>query len=240
MLNPDDMKQFKDLETHVSKNSAKFNEDELEQAYYSLSNYCVNKIAMGEEKYLNDLYKIHTNFEKLGFYEKNKDIPYVDFIGVIICGLNIKDYKWVSYFFDKYKSNISSETKRDTINLASALITFSTKKYRECLTSLSKIGYKYTYFYLKSKEVLIKAYYELGEFESLAAAVDATKHYLKRHREVLSIHYDRYMLFLNYVNLLIKLDKKQKPEIKLMMKRLDDDRNTIAREWLIEKIIELK
>lgn len=240
MLNPDDEKQFKDLESHVSKNSSRFNEDELEQAYYSLSNYCVNKIALGEEKYINDLYKIHTNFEKLGFYEKNKDIPYVDFISVIICGLNIKDYKWVSYFFDKYKSNISHDTKRDTINLASSLIAFSTKKYKECIASLSKIGYKYTYFYLKSKEVLIRAYYELGEFESLVAAIDATKHYIKRHKDVLSIHYDRYMLFLNYVNMLIKLDKKQKPQIKEMMKKLDDDRNTIAREWLIEKIIELK
>jgi hypothetical protein len=240
MLNPDDEKQFKDLESHVSKNSFKFNEDELEQAYYSISNYCVNKIALGEEKFIHDLYKIHTNFEKLGYYEKNKDIPYVDFISVIICGLTIKDFKWVSYFFEKYKSNISHEVKRDTINLASALITFSSKKYKDCLTHLSRIGYKYTYFYLKSKEILIRAYYELGEYESLIAAIDATKHYLKRHREVLSIHYDRYLLFLNYCNMLIKLDKKQKPEIKILMKKLDEDRNTIAREWLIEKIIELK
>lgn len=240
MLTPEDERHFIDLENHVMGNIAKLVEDELEQAYYSLSNYCVNKIALGEEKYVHNLHKLHSNFEKIDYYKNNRNIPYVDFISVVICGLTIKDQKWVEYFFDKYKSNISHEVKRDTINLASALIAFSSKKYKDCLNYLSKIGYKYTYFYLKSKEILIKAYYELDESESIIAAIDATKHYLKRHRDVLSIHYERYMLFLNYINTLTKLDKNQKNEIKMLMKKLDEDRNTMARDWLIEKIIELK
>ncbi len=240
VLEPDTAKHFHDLEKHVFQNISKYNEEELEQVYYSLSNYCVNKIALGEDKFVNELYKIHSNFEKTGFYSKNKNLQYTDFIGVIICGLNLKHYKWVEQFFETYKGNIASEVKRDTINLSSALISFQLKKYKECIGSLSKVGYKYTYFYLKSKETLIKAYYELGEIESLEAVVDAAKHYLKRHRELLSIHYDRYILFLNYVTNLLKLDKKQKPELKLLMKKLDENRTTIAREWLIEKIIEMK
>lgn len=240
VLEPDKVKHFHDLEKHVFHNISRYNEEELEQVYYSLSNYCVNKIALGEDKFVNELYKIHSNFEKTGFYEKNKNLQYTDFIGVIICGLNMKQLKWVEHFFETYKGNIASEVKRDTINLSSALIAFQNKKYKDCIGFLSKVGYKYTYFYLKSKETLIKAYYELGEIESLEAVVDAAKHYLKRHKEMLSIHFDRYILFLNYVINLMKLDKKQKPELKMLMKKLDENRTTIAREWLIEKIIEMK
>jgi len=240
VLKPDSVKHFHDLEKHVLANISKHNEDELEQVYYSLSNYCINKIATGEEKFISYLYKIHRNLEKTGFYEKNKNLQYTDFMSVIICGLNIKEIKWVNYFFEKYKANIAHEVKRDTINLASALISFSLKKYKDCIEQLNKIGYKYTYFYLKSKETLIKVYYEQGEVESLESAIDAAKHYLKRHKDLLSIHYDRYILFLNYITKLVKLDKKQKAEIKQLMKRLDENRGTIAREWLIEKIIELK
>lgn len=240
VLEPDKVKHFHDLEKHVFHNISRYNEEELEQVYYSLSNYCVNKIALGEDKFVNELYKIHSNFEKTGFYSKNKNLQYTDFIGVIICGLNMKQMKWVEHFFETYKGNIASEVKRDTINLSSALIAFQNKKYKDCIGFLSKVGYKYTYFYLKSKETLIKAYYELGEIESLEAVVDAAKHYLKRHKEMLSIHFDRYILFLNYVINLLKLDKKQKPELKMLMKKLDENRTTIAREWLIEKIIEMK
>jgi len=231
---------FHDLEKHVFNNINKLNEEELEQVYYSLSNYCVNKIALGEDKFVNELYKIHSNFEKTGFYTKNKNLMYTDFIGVNICGLNMKHLKWVQHFFETYKSNITSDVKRDTINLSLALIAFYEKKYKECIGYLGKVGYKYTYFYLKSKETLIKAYYELDEIESMEAVVDAAKHYLKRHKDILSIHYDRFILFLNYVINLTKLDKKQKPELKILMKKLDENRTTIAREWLIEKIIEMK
>jgi hypothetical protein len=240
MFEPEKTKHFKDLEKHVAKNVSRFNDEDLTHVYYSLTNYCVNRIATGEDRYVNNLYKIHTDFESIGFYEKNKNIQYTDFMSVIMCGLDLKDYKWVSYFFDKYKSNIASDFKRDTINLANALIAFSTKKYKECLANLNNVGYKYTYFYLKSKETLIRVYYELDEIESAVAAIDATKHYLKRHKNMLSIHYERYILFLNYVILLMKLDRKNKADIKLLMKKLDEDRTTIAREWLIEKIIELR
>jgi hypothetical protein len=208
--------------------------------YFSLSNFCVNKIALGDDKFINVLYKIHTNFEKIGFYTINKNIQYADFMAIIICGLSAKETKWVNYFFDKYKGNIAHEFKRDTINLASSLISFSAKKYKDCIAQLNKVGYKYSYFYLKSKETLIKVYYELNEINSLEAAVDAAKHYLKRHQDILSIHYERFMLFLNYINRLTKLDKKNKGEIKMLMKKLDENRSTLAREWLIEKIIELR
>lgn len=240
VLEPDSVKHFHDLEKHVFNNIDKYSEEELEQVYYSLSNYCVNKVAMGEDKFVNELYKIHTNFEKTGYYAKNKNLQYTEFIGVIICGLNMKHLKWVEHFFETYKGNIASEVKRDTINLSSALISFNLKKYKECIGHLNKVGYKYTYFYMKSKETLIKAYYELGEVESMETVIDAAKHYLKRHKEMLSIHFDRYILFLNYVINLTKLDKKHKPEIKILMKKLDENRTTIAREWLIEKIIEIK
>lgn len=240
MLVPESVKHFHDLGKHVLANISKYNEDELEQVYYSLANYCVNKIATGEEKFITELYKIYTNFEMNGFYRKNNNIQYTDFMGVVICGLNLKEIKWVNYFFENYKSNIASDVKRDTINLVSALISFSSKKYKDCINHLNKVGYKYSYFYLKSKETLIKSYYELGEIESIESAIDAARHYLKRHRDILSIHYERYLLFLNYVSNLIKLDKKQKAEIKLLMKKLDENRNTIGREWLIEKIIELR
>jgi len=240
MLKPESVKHFHDLEKHVLSNVSRYNEEELEQVYYSLANYCVNKIATGDDKFLNELYEIYTNFEATGFYKKNNNIQYTDFMSVVICGLTLKKVKWVNYFFESYKSNIASDVKRDTINLVLALISFSSKRYRECIGHLSRVGYKFSYFYLKSKETLIKTYYELGETESIESAIDAAKHYLKRHKDILSIHYDRYVLFLNYVSNLIKLDKKQKGEIKMLMKKLDENRNTIAREWLIEKIIELR
>lgn len=240
MINPDETKHYTDLEKHIFANMEKLNDEEQTEIYYSLSNFCINKIALGEDKYNNNLMKLYTAFEKGGFYRKNKNIYYSDFMSVISCGLHLREIKWVKYFYDNYKSNMQHEFKRDTINLAYALIAFEEKKYKECIGALSKITNNYSYFYLKSKEYLVRSYYEQGDIESIISAIDATKHYIKRHKELLSIHYDRFTIFLNFIGRLIKLNKKDKAGQKLLMKELDKNRTTIAREWLIEKIIELK
>ncbi len=239
-LKPQTERHFDDLEKHVFRNIKKYNVEELEEVYYSLTNYCVNKIALGETRFLRHLFAINTNFEKNGFYSNKKNIQYTDFMAVVICGINLKEMKWVEYFVDTYKSNIMLETKRDCINLSNALISHAKRKYKESISYLSKISYKNVYFYLKSKETLIKVFYEQGEFDSILSVIDAAKHYLKRHEDTLYMHYDRYVLFLNLVNRLIKINNKDKFEIKSLINELDLNRNAIAREWLIEKLIELK
>ena len=239
-LKPLSHRHFADLEKHVFKNMKKYSPEELEEVYYSLTNYCVNKIATGETKFLKHLYDIIINFEKNNFYTNKKDIQYTDFMSVIICGLNIKEMKWVEYFLESYKSNIIPDARRDTINLSNALIFFTKQKYKEAISYLSKVSYKHVYFYLKSKETLIKVYFEQGEVDSILSVIDAAKHYLKRHEDTLYMHYDRYILFLNLVNRLIKVNKKDKFEVKELMTELDNNRNAIARDWLIEKLLELK
>src|SRR5205085_11111702 len=146
-------------------------------------NYCVNNIATGETKFLKHLFDINVAFEKYGFYTNKRDIQYTDFMSVVICGINIKEMKWVEYFLENYKSNIASDSRRDTINLSNALILFARQKYKDAITHISKITYKNVYFYLKSKETLIKIYFEQGEHDSILSVIDAAKHYLKRHEE---------------------------------------------------------
>jgi hypothetical protein len=239
-LRPKEERHFRDLEKHVYKNIRNYNNSEIENVYYSLTNYCVNNIAAGEYRFSKDLYNIHIMFEKNDFYANKKDIHYSDFLSVVISSLNMKEPVYAEYFHNKYRGNIAHDFKRDTINLSLSLILFSKKKYTEALQTLNKVAYKYAYFYLKSKETVIKIYYEQKEFELIESVVDAAKHYLKRHKDIMFMHYDRYMLFFNMVIRMMKIGRKDKAEIKELMKDLDIYRNAIAREWLVEKLIEIK
>ncbi|MCX7878590.1 MAG: hypothetical protein N2510_08140 [Ignavibacteria bacterium] len=240
MTKPEKQEYFLSLRDYVFKNINRFSYEELSQVYYSLTNYCVNKISIGETRYLANLYSIHTFFEKAGFYRSNRKIQYTDFLAVIICGINNEKLEWSKYFLSEYKDNIVQSFKNDTVMLARAVISFAEKKYDDALDNLSQVSYRYSYFYLKSKEIYIKIYYETKNFTALTSVIDATRQYLKRHKEILAHHYERFNLFLSNVLNLIKLDDKDKTEIAYFLRKLDRDRHTIAREWLIEKTLELK
>ncbi len=240
VLKPEIETHFRDLEKHVFSNIRKYNKEELLQVYYSLTNYCINRIAIGESKFLSSLVKIYAEFEKNDFYREFKNMQYIEFLNVILCVIDAKDLKWAEYFYETYKGNLSHEIKRDTTNLAKGLLLFAERKYKESIDYLSKVSYKNTHFYLKIKETLLKIYYEQKHYDTIEATIDAVIHYLKRHQETLNVHYNRYMQFLQSVKRITLINVKDKTEIKSFMKDLDKTRDMIARDWLIEKLIEMK
>lgn len=237
MLNPEKTKYFYDLKRHVLKNAGNYSMEELEEVYYSLTNYCINKVSAGDRNFLKNLYKIYKEFELSKLYRNMKYIQYTDFLSIIINTLYFDDIMWAEYFYKNYRNKISSEFKKDTENLASGFILFHHKKYNESIELLNQVSYKNSYFYLNAKEALMKIYYELGELNSLESVMDAMRHYLKRHREVLLIQYERYMSFLNLVTHLTKINSKLKAE--LLIKELKKSPNAIGADWLEKKIREL-
>ena len=239
MQNPRRTSYFYNLKKYVLRNIGNYSMRELEEVYYSLTNYCVNKVNIGERNFLKDLYNIYKEFEASHFYHNIKHIQYPDFLSIIMNSLHFKDILWTEYFYKNYKIKITPDFKKDTVSLSNALILFHRKKYDESVELLNRVGYKNSYFYLNSKETLVKIYYELGELNSLESVVDAMRHYLKRHRAVLLIQYERYMNFLNLVTHLTKMSKNGR-EAGMLKKELKKFPNAIGADWLTEKIKELK
>ncbi|MEO8209225.1 MAG: hypothetical protein ABI840_01585 [bacterium] len=232
-------KFFFELIDLVLKNIGRYNHSELEQVYYPLINYGFNKVAMGENEYLKNIYEIYSKFERKGFYTEKSIFQDIDFISVIIIGLRLKKTAWVENFYSKYKFKLRPENKDDTSNLALALISFNKKDYDASIGLLSKVNYQNSYYYIKSKETLMQIYYEKEEYESLQSLIDATKHYLKRHKGILSIHYERYLTFMKFINLLLKAKLKDKDETVVLKNELKKHKNAVAREWLLEKVNEI-
>jgi hypothetical protein len=240
MRYPDKEKYFKLFSGYVLKNIKKFNQHELEQVYYPLCNYSFNKIALGNIDYLNYLFEIYKTFERKNFYSGKDHIQDIDFLSIILTGLKLKKIEWTENFLLNYRTKLPQNIKSDTIHLAKAQIHFYKKEYEQSIYQLNKVKHKNAYYYLKSKEIQMQIYYEKGEFEMLESLIDATRHYIKRHKEILFIHYNRYNDFLNFIYKLFKANENSNGSIITIKKELSKNMNAIGREWLLEKLQELK
>lgn len=224
---------FNELHSFVIKNISRMNQARLEEVYFPLINYGFNKVALGENSFLNKIFKIYETFEKNGFYSEMKSIQDIDFISIVIAGLRLNKVAWIESFADKYGNKLALSVKEDCMNLVNALIYQQKKNYDAAISSLDKVNYKNSYYYMKSKETLIKIYYETDETEILESLIDSTTHYLKRRKDILSIHYDRYMKFLKYLKRLIKAVDGDDYDKLLLKKDLSGDVNVIGKEWLL-------
>ena len=230
---------YKDLHTFVIKNLQMYKHSELEQVYFPMINFGFNKVAMGDSEYLEKIFEIYRTFELRGFYTDMEIFQDIDLISIVIAGLRLNKIAWVENFTEKYSRKLINEFKSDTVSLVKALISFKKKEYNTSIEYLSRVNYQNSYYYLKSKETLMQIYYEQKEYEAMQSLIDSTRHYLKRRRDVLSIHYDRYIMFLKFLGLLLKATQPDKGNRIILKKELKKNNNVIAREWLVEKVNDL-
>ena len=103
---------------------------------------------------------------------------------------------------------------------------------------IEKVNYINSYYYLKSKETLIKIYYETNDMLALVPLLDSTRHYLNRRKNLLSIHYKRYMDFLKCVGFLLRIRQRDADNAYKIRNELKSNKNIISYEWLLEKLYE--
>lgn len=239
MSSEDNERYFHELFEHISSNFRRYSQEGLELVYYPLVNYGSNRAALGDSVFLNYVFRIYVLFEKNGYYTRLKSMQDLDFISVIIISLRVGKVRWAENFRKKYISKLSSGSLDDNESLAKGLTAFARKKYSDAVEHIGKVNYINSYYYLKSKETLIKIYYETSDMIALMPVLDTTRHYLKRRKSILSIHYKRYMDFLKCVGILVR-SKKDPSEAFLLKDELRKNKNMISSDWISEKMHELK
>ena len=238
MTAEDNEKYFHELFEYVSSNHRKFTQQGLELVYYPLINYGSNRAAMGDSIFLNYVFRIYQSFEKNGYYSRLEAFQDLDFISIIIISLNVGKTAWAEKFHRKYSSRLNAESRADTENLSRGLTEFNKKNYELSIIHIEKVNYINSYYYLKSKETLIKIYYETNDMLALVPLLDSTRHYLNRRKNLLSIHYKRYMDFLKCVGFLLRIRQRDADNAYKIRNELKSNKNIISHEWLLEKLYE--
>ncbi len=239
MSSGDNEKYFHELFEYVSSNHRKFTQEGLELVYYPLINYGSNRAALGDSIFLNYVFRIYQSFEKNGYYGRLKTFQDLDFISIIIISLRVGKTAWAERFHRKYSGRLNADTRQDTENLSRGLTEFSKKNYKDAVGYIEKVNYINSYYYLKCKEILIKIFYETNDMIALMPLLDSTRHYLNRRKNLLSIHFKRYVDFLKCVKHLIQVGQKDKGNAYKIRNELKSNHNIISHEWLLEKYNEV-
>jgi hypothetical protein len=240
IIKPEKENYFLLLKKFVLANHEKLKFEVLDYIFGALTNYCMTKCNSGIPAYRAERFKVYKVMEEMSLFETDKYINYVDFLNVIISSLEVNKVGWTEKFFDKHKSHILPELAEDTLNLARTQIYYHKKKYDEAIKFLNNVSYSNYIFYLRSKMLLSRIYYDKHDTEPIIYIIDAARHYLKRNRKISKANYDSFSKFFNYLNKLINLESRHKFEIKKMRDELNKEKSISSRDWFLEKLKELE
>ncbi len=239
-----DDKYLYELLDYLKLNGKKFTKNSLSYYYQYASQYYIQKVNSGQINYRHDIFKIYEIMMDKNLFVIDNIITDLEFNSVVNISLAVKKYEWLANFIEKYKGYIDPDFAKDAYNLARSKLYFHTKEYEKIFQHLNEIELKDSTYYMNSKFLLAKVYFEMKNFVGLRYIVENLRQYI-RIKETLGIEQNTLIrVFIKYITELTKLYESSSAErrsLKVIMKKeLDNEKNLVPTlDWFYEKIAEI-
>jgi hypothetical protein len=159
-------------------------------------------------------------------------------------GIRLRKFDWSIQFIKKYSEKLNPELKQNETNIAFANYFFMRKNYYEAQNYLSLIHVKTVYDKIYIYIIQSMLYYETKQLESLISEIDAIKHFITNDKTLSVENRNSFQKYIRYVNELVKLNTHEHinrtVSINEIKKSLIPEKGVLEKQWLLEKLNELR
>lgn len=212
-----------------------------EMMYAYAKNYCMTHISNGNMIYFNELFDLYKEEISYFIVAKKQKISAAKFKNIITTGLRLQKFDWVENFIQEHQDKIESAYTEDIIKYNLAHLYFYQKKYNDAISLLFQSGFKDIFYKVDSRKLLLQIYHELDEMDARDSLINSLRVFIHSKKDLLSeLHIDRVRNFLNILTAITKVTPRDKAAIEKIKQDLADTKVLIERDWLVEKVGELR
>ena len=232
---PSEEEHFLHFKSMLLENLSLYPPDENKNFFVWAINYCVKRLNQGSKRYykeVTDLYK--SGLEQKILLENNEISPYA-YYNIVAAGLQTGDMEWVHFFIYQYKTNLQKQYRESAFSFNLARLEYAQKHFGAVLDLIQQVNYRDTLVNLAAKTLLLKTWYELGEYETLQSHLDAMRNFIHR-KKVLGYHRTNYLNIIKYTDKLLNMNRLDKVEHERIREMMVKEESLTEREWLLEKL----
>ncbi len=228
------------LKEHLNTCSEKINKKELKTLYYYVMNYCIYvKINNGVESFYWELFDVYKNMLKEGIiFEKEILHPY-HYKNIIVIGLHLKELNWVEDFIREYTEYLPKPDQENALTYNLAELHFHKKEYSKVLELLREVEYQDVVYALGSKVLLLRTYYESGEWLALDSLLESFRIYLRRNKVISKEKKSQYLNFLKYLKKIVQVNPNNQKSCEAIQSQIKQNSKVAMKKWLLEKLRDL-
>lgn len=169
--------QLKKLLTEFAKD---FNKKDIMETYSYALNYTISQINKKGALYLEEalnlyLYLVHCE----AIFVDGHLMPQ-EYKNIVTLGLRLEKYDWTENFIEKYKKKLPFDADNNVYKYNLAFLQYSKGDYHQALQTLHNIDFINPTYYIGTKIMQLKIFYELNESEAFYSLIDACLSYLQR------------------------------------------------------------
>ncbi len=235
------LKTFKDYEKD-------FPSSERETIYNLLQNYCIEQINRGNSRFLREIFELYKAQLEQGLLLEEGYLSEWHYKNIVTTGIRLQALDWVQRFIESYRETLRPESRENAYRFNLASYYYASGNYEQVLNLLIRVEYSDLRYNLGAKALLLRTYYDLGEYEALNALTESFRQYLQRNKLLADSrregYYNLFKLTRRAAYLRVNLDyfstEKWKRELQKLRAAIDGEAAIFNKSWLEEKFRELE
>jgi hypothetical protein len=220
------------------KNAVEWTQEQKNVLYSDLLCYCIWRRNRGDEIFNNEILKVFALADENNVWESSRYLHQYIFILISDILTESKDgMKIAGSFIQKYNGKIIEEYREHAVNLVQAKILFINKDYDAALKLLSTGSNIDFFYYLHSKELILKIYFESGHYKAISLITDSIRQYLKRNPDIPNYYTHSMNCFIKYLNGLAALKLNFREEKSWQLRdMIEHEKIVFSKGWMLSKL----
>ncbi|HMQ49091.1 MAG TPA: hypothetical protein PKA00_16510 [Saprospiraceae bacterium] len=237
---PEEEQHFHALKAMLAESKPYFEPKELRALYLYLMNYCIDsKINKGFSRYFEELFQIYQLTIQEEILLDHDILPVQDYKNIITVGLQVKAFAWVEAFIQTYTEKLQPEHQENALAYNLAKVYFHQEQYEKVIEQLREVEYSNLIYALGGKLLLLRTYFETGEYLALDSLIDSFRIYLHRNQQISREVRQQYLNLLRYIKKISNLPPGDKSVLLKIKQQVQDCKSMAAKGWVLEKVEEL-
>lgn len=199
------------------------------------TNICIKIINSGNLVYLKEILELYKAGLSSKALLKNDILTRFTYQNIATSGIRTGELIWTRQFLVDYKEYVEKTYRESAFRFNMARLAYHEKDYEVAIDLLRDTDQEDLLINLYAKNLLLKIYYEIGEFKLLDSFLDAFQIYLRRKKDIAS-HKKNYWNMIYYTQKLMKVNPFNGAAKTKLQERIEAEEVLLERKWLLEQL----
>lgn len=234
LANPEEEAYFQRLKTLLRQYVNLFPPAEARDLYMAAINFAIRRHNRGDRAFTREAFDLYREALDKGVLPENGQLPQYTFINILNLAQLLGEHTWSRTFLEEGQTLLPPAERDNTYRYGLAGYHFRRSEYEPVLALLREVDFSDVFIQLDARKMLLRSYYELGEWPALASLLDSFKAFLRRHK-ALGYHRDSYLNLVKFTQKLMKTIGKRPAARKRLAAQIQAAEAIAEREWLLGK-----
>lgn len=234
---PDAAEPFERLKVLLAEHEDRFTPEEMRGLYLMAINGCIRRMNAGRRTYVREAFDLYKAALERDFLTENGVLSGFTYKNILRVSVALGEHAWAEQFLEQHRLTLHPTERDNLYRYNLAYLRFQQHDYSRAMPLLQQTEVDDPLNNLDARRMLLRSYYELGEWEALESLLQSFSTYLRRQKN-LGYHRTTNENLIVFTKKLLELNRADSKAETVLKAEIDATPDVAERAWLLEQVKE--